>query len=73
MSENLVFYSETKCIMETVIRVAVDVIGNSKVENDAEEQTMNRKVSQRLVYYQRTPDPLKTPETLCSGESGRME
>ncbi|XP_039893787.1 zinc finger protein 260-like isoform X2 [Simochromis diagramma] len=44
MSENLVFYSETKCIMETVIRVAVDVIGNSKVENDAEEQTMNRKL-----------------------------
>lgn len=37
--------------METVIRVAVDVIGNSKVENDAEEQTMNRKVSQRLVFF----------------------
>lgn len=51
MSENLVFYSETRCIMETVIRVAVDVIGNSKVENDAEEQTMNRKVSQRLVFF----------------------
>lgn len=50
MSENLVFYSETKCIMETVIRVAVDVIGNSKVENDAEEQTMNRKVSHWLMF-----------------------
>lgn len=49
MSQNLVFYSETKSILETVIKTTVDVIGNSKEENATKEPNVRRKVSQRVI------------------------
>lgn len=48
MSENLVFYSETKSIVETVIQTAVDV-GHLKEEKSTKEPNMRREVSQRLI------------------------
>jgi len=48
MSENLVFYSETKSIIEIAIKTAVD-IGNSKEEDVTTEPNMRRKVSTRLI------------------------
>ncbi len=45
MSENLVLYSETKSIIKTAVKVAVDVIGNSKEENVKEEPNVTRNVS----------------------------
>lgn len=44
MSENLVFYSEIKSILETVIRTSVD-IGHSKEKTSTKGATMRREVS----------------------------
>lgn len=44
MAENTVFYSEVKAIIETVIKTAVDVIGNSK-QNSTKEPYVRREVS----------------------------
>ncbi len=40
-----VYVSETKSIIKTAVKVAVDVIGNSKEENVKEEPNVTRNVS----------------------------
>lgn len=41
----MVFYSEVKFILETIIKTAVDIIGNLKEENSRKEPSVRRKVS----------------------------
>lgn len=45
MAEKMVFYSEVKLILETIIKTAVDIIGNLKEENSIKEPSVRRKVS----------------------------
>ena len=49
MSASVVFYSETKLIVETAIKTAVVVIENAKEETSLKKPNVRRKVSERFV------------------------
>lgn len=49
MSENSVFYLETKSIVDTAVKTAV-AIGDSEEEHGGLERSMRRKVSERFIF-----------------------
>lgn len=50
MQENI-FYSETKFIIETVIKTAIDVIGTPQKENITPEPNVRRQVTFALLHH----------------------
>lgn len=50
MSENVVFYSETKGILETAINTAADIIWSSHEEVLRKPQNTKLKVSWRFIF-----------------------
>lgn len=50
MQENI-FYLETKFIIETVIKTAVDVIGTPQKENITPEPNVRRQVTFALLHH----------------------